>query len=160
MSENKIYSSKPKEFKLLALFMLISAVAWAATMMDFSNLGDNYMQPAGLTVIGLALFFLFWGYGNKNRRIVLSNDKIEYMNPKTTFSAKYSAITVVKSFRDMNKNTDNLVILTEEDTLSVSAAFFDRKLLIKCFQELNEIAKKNENIIVEDDRLWLEEKID
>lgn len=150
------YTSKPKEFKWLAGLLLISMLVWVVTIIDFQDLSANWEKASGLFVLAVALFYFFWSYGNKKRSIIITDNKVEYTNPKLHFSAKFEDIILVKSFQDVNKSTENLIVMTEDDTLSISSAFFDIEKLIDCYNKLITIAKNYDNITVEDDRAWAE----
>lgn len=156
MNEPMIFMSKPKEFKWMAFVVLIASFGWIASMMMKTDIRENPLQPLALGVFALAIFYFFWNYGNKKRSIEIYDDKIEYKNPKLAFSANFKDVLVIKTFQDVNRSTENLVILTEDDTLSVSTAFFDSDKLHECFFLLLEKARNFENIKIEDDRLWAE----
>ncbi len=93
--------------------------------------------------------------GTKKRKIVFSDEKLEYIAAKTQFAASYSEINLIKTFIDPANKSQNLLIFVDESRiLSVSSAFFPiekiqeayRELLLRCkhFIENNELTIDNE----------------
>jgi hypothetical protein len=152
----KVYESKPKEFRHLAILIMGFGIVYIFNTVDFAS--SNYLPVLlwGLFLI-LGIGYFFYSYGKKTRKIVVSDEKLEYFNPKLHFSVDLKDIILIKSFQEMKKSTENLIIMTEEETLSISSNFFDRILLVQCFRDLQEHFKDDKKIAIEDDRDWSNE---
>jgi hypothetical protein len=156
MEINKTYESKAKDFNWLGWAIIGFTAILVATKTDFFTKGSILLSIAGLLLgcLGGTLFIL---YGNRTRKIVLTEKAVKYFNPKLAFSVPYADMILIKSFRDLKKTTSELVILTEDESYTVASTFYDKTKLILCFRDLCEIAKNYPQIKIEDDRLWLEE---
>lgn len=149
----KIFESKPKEFYYLAILIIGFGLVYMLTVIDFSAPNSSVLVLWGsILIIAIGVFFI--SYGKKRRKIIVYDNKIEYYNPKLNFQADYKDIVLIKSFQEIKKTRENLIVMTEDKTLSVSSTFFDEQLLIECFRELLNKSKDYENITIEDDRLW------
>lgn len=158
----KEYVSKPKEFIYLATLILGFGVAYLLLKFDFSANNKDFMSLIWGFALFLALFLTFWSYGKKKRIIRIDEIGIEYYNPKLNFTANFSDIILVKSYQEMEKSTENLIVMTEDNTLSISTAFYEKAKLVDVFNSMIAIAPKYPNIKIEDDRLWeygAEEKV-
>lgn len=156
MNSSKTFESKAKDFNWLGW-----AIIGFSLMLVLINININSIKSiiasSIYTVLGIVLGFLFIKYGNIKRKIIISDEKVEYYNKKLSFTVKIEDIILIKSFQDVNKTTSELVILTENETYTVSSAFFEKSVLKQCFRELCNVASSFENIKIEDDRLWLED---
>ncbi|MEI6090097.1 MAG: hypothetical protein WCR42_06575 [bacterium] len=156
MGINKSYESKAKDFNWLGWAIIGFTALLVIMKTDFFTKGSILMALGGLVLGGLVgVFFIL--YGNRVRKIVLTDTGIKYFNPKLDFSVRYQDMILIKSFQDIKKTTSELVILTEDKSYSVASTFYDKTKLIQCFRDLCEIAKDYPQIKIEDDRLWLEE---
>ena len=148
------YSTKLKSFRYLSyLLLLISVTYLLSGIID----GDKQSLSESVSIGLLGIFaggFLFY-FAQKKRTIQIYDDKIEYLKPKIDFSANWDEVVLVKSFKEINKETENLIIMKkDDDILSISTAFFDRNKLISAYNDIRNLQKNNEKITFEDDRLW------
>jgi hypothetical protein len=150
----KEFSTKLKSFQLLAYIILLFSVAYIIN--DF-NPNDKESLSISISIGLLGLFasgFLFY-FGQKKRTIKLYNDKIEYVKSGIEYSADWKDVILVKSFKEIDRKTENLIIMTQDENIfSISTAFFDRDKLIACFNEIIKINSNRNNFTVEDDRDW------
>ena len=148
------YSTKLKSFGYLSLLIIIISVTY---MISGITSGYEKLLSQSVSIGLLGLFaggFLFY-FGQKKRTIQIYDDKIEYLKPKIDFSANWDEVVLVKSFKEINKETENLIIMKkDDDILSISTAFFDRNKLISAYNDIRNLQKNNEKITFEDDRLW------
>jgi len=156
MGINKSYESKAKDFNWLGWAIIGFTALLVIMKTDFFTKGSILMAIGGLAIGSLVgIFFIY--YGNRVRKIILTDNGIKYFNPKLAFSVHYKDMILIKSFQDIKKTTSELVILTEEQSFTVSSTSYEKAKLIQCFRDLCEIAKTYPQIKIEDDRLWLEE---
>jgi ABC-type transport system involved in multi-copper enzyme maturation permease subunit len=148
------YSTKLKSFRYLSyLLLLISVTYLLSGIID----GDKQSLSESVSIGLLGIFaggFLFY-FAQKKRTIQIYDDKIEYLKPKIDFSANWDDVVLVKSFKEINKETENLIIMKkDDDILSISTAFFDRNKLVSAYNDIRNLQKNNEKVTFEDDRLW------
>lgn len=148
------YSTKLKSFRYLSyLLLLISVTYLLSGIMD----GDKQSLSESVSIGLLGIFagsFLFY-FGQKKRTLQIFDDKIEYLKPQIDFSADWEDVVLVKSFKEMNKETENLIIMKKDDEiLSISTAFFEKDKLISAYNDIHSLQKNNEKITFEDDRQW------
>lgn len=150
------YSTKLKSFTYLAFLILVLSGSFLV-----SGIIDGDTQSLSESVSGgllglFAGFFLLY-FGNKKRTLVIYSDKIEYLKPEIDFESSWNDVVLVKSFQEMNKKSENLIIMTkDEQILSISTAFFDRDKLVSAFRDMKHLLKDRPEITFEDDRLWSE----
>lgn len=154
-NEPKVFSAKLKAFRFLSYLILAFSVVYIV------NSFKSY-EPEQLTgIVSGGLFALiiasfFWVIGKRERKIIVSDKGIEYLTQKKEFETTWDKLILIKSFREEKKETENLILLNEDETiLSISTAFFDRHILLDAFEYIVKKAEKYKNISVEDDRLWL-----
>lgn len=155
METSKSYISKAKEFVYIAWAIIGFSMLLILTKVDFSDKG-SILFAVGATILTVAVGALFISYGNRTRKIVLTAKGVEYYNPKLDFSVPYDKIILLKSFQDIKKTTSELVILTEDQSYTVASTFFKKEILVECFRDLCAKAKDYPEIVIEDDRLWLD----
>jgi hypothetical protein len=150
------YSTKLKSFKLLSILILsISIIYLLSGILD----GSKQVLTETVSISLLGIFggsFLFY-FGQKKRTIQIYDNKIEYLKPEINFSANWEDVILVKSFKELNRKTENLIIMTkDEELLSISTAFFDRDKLVAAFKDIKNNFSDKSNITFEDDRNWSE----
>lgn len=148
------YSTILKTFKYLAFLIFAFSIAYLLSgVLDGSKEALSKSVSAGLLGIGAGAFLLY--FGNKKRTITIYHDRIEYLKPKIDFEAKWDDVILVKSFQEISRKTENLVVMTnDERILSISTAFFDRDKLISAFRDIKNLLSNRDNITFEDDRQW------
>jgi len=120
---------------------------------DFQISPEILKQLSSVLIIGLAVGGFFLYFGNKKRTLIIYEDGIEYKESKVKFSANWSDVMLLKSFQEMGKSSSNLIIMKEdEETLTISSAFFKIEYLISAFNAVKSLNK--ENITIEDDLNW------
>jgi hypothetical protein len=148
------YSTKLKSFGYLAYLIIVLSIAYI-----LNGAIDGEKESLSIAVSGglLGLFaggFLLY-FSQKKRTLVIYNDKIEYLKPNVEFASSWDNIILVKSFQEMNRKTENLVIMTrDEEILSISTAFFDKDKLISAYRDIHKLLNGREGITFEDDRQW------
>ena len=148
------YSTKLKSFSYLAYLIIVLSIAYI-----INGAIDGDKESLSIAVSGglLGLFaggFLLY-FSQKKRTLVIYNDKIEYLKPKVEFTSSWDDIILVKSFQEMNRKTENLVIMTkDEEILSISTAFFDRDKLVSAYRDIHKLLNSRDDITFEDDRQW------
>lgn len=145
----KQYCVKLTSFKMIGWLIIIMGTLYFVN--NFSPNGDisNAISYFILIII-IGLFFLY--FGSKKRCLQIFEDRIIYKEATEKFNEKIEDIILLKSFQELNKNTTNLIIMTENNTLNISSAFFKEEYLKDAF-----IIIKNmnlENIKIEDDLDW------
>lgn len=149
------YSTKLKTFQYMAFIVLVFSFAYVLSEFNPSD-PESLSSSISMGILGLILSGFLFYFGSKTRIIKLYDDKIEYIKGKTEFSSDWNDIVLAKSFKEQNRNTENMILMTEnEQILDISTAFFDKKKLIECYNEIVEINKNRENFTIEDDRNWL-----
>lgn len=153
------YTTKLKSFQLLSFVIFIFTITYVINGI-IPGEEQSLSQPISYGILGLfAAGFLFY-FGQKKRSILIYNDRIEYRKTKSEFIANWSDIVLVKSFSEMGKKTESLILMTSDDELlTISSAFFDREKLISAFNKIVELNTGREDLTVEDDRNWLSESI-
>lgn len=153
----KEYKVKNTSFQLLAYILIVFAIAYMANSYGTGN--NNYFIESitgGLITLFAGILFLYLGY--KTKMIKIYQNGLEYLNHRVMFRIKWDEVAVVKSFQDRNKQTENLIIIADDDRLlDISTAFFNKDKLIEAFNQIIEIVKTKENITIEDDRLWIKQ---
>lgn len=149
----KEYSVKLKAFSLLANLIFIFSIAYMLNVMITGN-KDSISSALSLGILGLiAGLFLFY-FSRKKRTLHIYNDKIEYSKPKVEFSALWEDVVLIKTFKEVNKQSENLILMTKDESiLSISTAFFEREKLIAAFKDMKFLLA-DKNIRFEDDRDW------
>jgi hypothetical protein len=151
------YKVKNTYFQLLAYILIVFAIAYMVNSYGISD--KNYIFESitgGLIAFFAGLLFLY--LGSKTKTIKLYQNGLEYLIQRVMFRAKWDEIAVVKSFQDRNKQTENLIIITEDERLlDISTAFFNKEKLMEAFNQIIKIVKTKENITIEDDRLWIKD---
>lgn len=149
------YSTKLKSFSYLSFLIIVVSVSY---MISGIIEGDKESLSRAISGGLLGLFaggFIFY-FSQKKRTLSIYKDKIEYLKPKVEFSELWENIILVKSFKEINRKTENLVIMTsDERILSISTAFFEREKLIKAFREIHNLLMDKKEVTFEDDRDWL-----
>jgi hypothetical protein len=149
------YKVKLVAFQLLAYIIIVFAIAYMVNSYGTDN--NFYIKESiagGLISLFAGILFLY--LGSKTRTIKIYQNGLEYLNHRVMFRVKWDEIAVVKSFQDNSKQTENLIIITEDDRLlDISTAFFNKEKLIDAFNQIIGIVKTKENITIEDDRLWV-----
>ncbi|MBX3042760.1 MAG: hypothetical protein KIT33_12665 [Candidatus Kapabacteria bacterium] len=148
------YSTKLKSFSYLSFLIIVLSGAYLVSGLiagDKQSLSESV--SGGL--LGLFAGGFLYHFSRKKRTLKLYPDKIEYLKPQPEFTANWDDIILVKSFQEMNRRTENLVIMTkDEQVLSISTAFFDREKLINAFRDIQIILSERSGITFEDDRKW------
>ncbi len=146
----KEFCVKLTSFKLIGWLILLMGTLYLIT--NYSPSTDLYSSITFFIIISvIGLFFLY--FGNKKRCLLILKDKIIYKEAQEKFNETFDKIILIKSFQELNKSTTNLIIMTEDNTLSISSAFFKEDLLIDAFKTL-----KSMNLLdikFEDDLNWL-----
>lgn len=154
----KVFSVRLKTFKYLAYLIVIAGFAYVIDAVS-RNTPESLSGAFTYGLIVLIVGGFFFYFGRKERSFKFYEDRVEYWTSNNSFIAKWEDIALIKSFQEMGKTSEDLIIMKEnEETLSVSTAFFDKFVLNDVFKELVEVSKVNEHITIEDDRLWLENK--
>lgn len=154
----KEFTAKLKAFRYLSYLILVFSLVYIVN--SFRSYEPEQLSgiiSGGVFAIVIAAFF--WVIGKRERKIVVSEKGIEYISQKKQFDSSWDKIVLVQSYREENKETENLVVLNEDDTfLSVSTAFFDREIILDAFEYIVKKAKEHEHITIEDDRAWLKNR--
>ncbi|MFA5511786.1 MAG: hypothetical protein WC313_04985 [Candidatus Kapaibacterium sp.] len=148
------YSTTLKSFTYLSYLIIILSILYIVTgVMDGDKEALAQSFSGGLLGLFAGGFLNF--FGRKKRTLKISKEKVEYHNPKVVFSADIGDIVLVKSFKEMNRKTENLVVMTsDENILTISTAFFSRNKLISAFNDLKKLSTEYPDITFEDDRAW------
>ena len=154
-NEPKVFSAKLKAFRFLSYLILAFSVVYIVnSFRSFEPEQITGILSGGLFALVIAAFF--WVIGKRERKIIVSDNGIEYITQKKEFETTWDKLILIKSFREEKKETENMILLNEDDSfLSISTAFFDRHILLDAFEYIVQKAEDHDNITIEDDRLWL-----
>ena len=148
----KEFSSKPVYFTYLGILVLVFAITFAFNIIDF-KIEQKSILYVLISIVASGFFFFL---GNKKRKIIIDNNQFAYYSSNNPFIADLKDIIVIKSFQELGKSAENLIIIKEDESiLTISSAFFNIEELQKAFIHLNELAKNYPNISIEDDLNWL-----
>jgi hypothetical protein len=110
-------------------------------------------------IIGLLIALFFYYFGKKSRKISIFDDKLQYTQSNKTFSTSWDNLALVKSYQEDGKQSENLLIMTEDEQLvNISSAYFERLKLIAAYKDIYNFVSENfetNSITFEDDRNWL-----
>jgi hypothetical protein len=110
-------------------------------------------------IIGLLIALFFYYFGKKTRKISIFDDKLQYTQSNKTFSTSWENLALVKSYQEDGKQSENLLIMTEDEQLvNISSAYFERLKLIAAYKDIYNFVSENfetNSITFEDDRNWL-----
>ncbi len=149
----KEFSSKPVYFTYLGIMVLTFSITFALNIIDLKFVEQNSIFYVLLSLIASGFFFYL---GNKKRRLVVDENQIAYYSSNMPFVSPWKEIAVIKSFQEMGKSAENLVIIKEDDSiLTISSAFFNIEELQNAFIFIANIAKSHQSISIEDDLNWL-----
>lgn len=157
MSEvKKEYKTKLKTFQYLGILILIATAAYVLSFIDLDDpISKSKVFSYGALSAFVGAFFLYFGF--KERKLLIFNDKVEYHTSKLVFESTLDDLAMVKSFQEQGKNSENLILMKNNDEiLSISTAFFPKEYLISAFNELLKTDPKYE-ITFEDDLNWKKE---
>ena len=154
-NEPKVFSAKLKAFNYLSYLILAFSVVYIInSFRSYEPEQITGIVSGGIFALIIAAFF--WVIGKRERKIIVSDNGIEYISKKKEFETTWDKLILIKSYREEKKETENMILLNEDDSiLSISTAFFDRHVLLDAFEYIVKKAEEYENISVEDDRLWL-----
>lgn len=154
----KEYSTTLKSFKLMGFIILIFSLAYIINEYNPDS-KESLSLIISLGILAIIFSSFLFYFGQKKRTIKLFNDRIEYSKSKVEFDILWKEIILIKSFKEMNKSSENLVIMTKnEEIYTFSTAFFEREKLISCFNEIININLNREDFTIEDDRQWQNNK--
>lgn len=150
----KRYAVKLKAFQFLSYLIIIFSVAFIITASSIGNRNES-AQEIAYGVMGLIGGAFIYYFGRKERKFLIFSDRIEYWTSKVEFIGEWDNISLVKSYQEMGKKAEYLVIMREDErVLKISTAFFDRELLIQLFNDLIDISKDYKYMTIEDDLNW------
>jgi hypothetical protein len=149
------YKVKNSAFQMLAYILIVFGLAYMANSYGRGD-NNNFIESIAGGLIALSAGLLFLYLGSKTKAIKIYRNGLEYLNQRVLFRVKWDEVAVVKSFQDRNKETENMIIITEDERLlDISSAFFNKEKLIEAFNQIIEIVKTKETVTIEDDRLWI-----
>lgn len=152
----KTFSVKLKSFKYLAYLIFIFSIVYIINIVRLGT-QEAISDAISLGIIAVIFGGFFWYFGNKTRKFVFYEDRLEYHTSKKQFESSWENVNFVKTYREESKNSDNLVITTvNEEILTVSQAHFQADVLIRVLEEIVVFKDKyNPEIVIDDDRNWL-----
>lgn len=149
----KEFKVKLQSFTMIGWIIIVMGIAYfLGSSGDFSK---DYLQetlPGLIISLLFGVFFLF--FGNKSRKILIFEDRIEYIETKPKFTILWNDLILLKSFQEMGKASSNLILMTENESQSISSAFFKKDYLAESFNIIKELNKENVNLTIEDDLEW------
>ncbi len=157
--ENKTISIKLKSFTAIGILVISGSILLSLSAYFSNAQTEEYI----ISTLKTGLIFVFVGFllcymGTKTRSLIFSEEKMEYKTSKLIFSAKYNEINLLKTFRDTNNNSQNLLILIEKnDSLSLSSSFFQLEKLQEAYKEILmrcETHINNKELSIENDLNW------
>lgn len=152
------YTVKLTSFKYLSWVMAGISVIY---ILSGVTSGDQEKITEALSggIIGLLIALFFYYFGKKSRKISIFDDKLQYTQSNKTFSTSWDNLALVKSYQEDGKQSENLLIMTEDEQLvNISSAYFERLKLIAAYKDIYNFVSENfetNSITFEDDRNWL-----
>lgn len=152
------YTVKLTSFKYLSWVMAGISVIY---ILSGVTSGDQEKITEALSggIIGLLIALFFYYFGKKTRKISIFDDKLQYTQSNKTFSTSWENLALVKSYQEDGKQSENLLIMTEDEQLvNISSAYFERLKLIAAYKDIYNFVSENfetNSITFEDDRNWL-----
>jgi len=156
------YSVKLTSFKILGWIMALISLLY---IIDGVSSGNQDKITEALTggIVGLLISAFFFYFGKKSRTIRVFQDGVEYIQSNKVFIAYWENIALVKTFREDGKQSQSLVIMTEdEQIITISSAYFDLTKLKAAFNDIVDFINNKLNgntITIEDDCEWYIEKL-
>ncbi len=154
------YSVKLTSFKILGWIMVLISVLYIIDGMSSGN-QDKITESLTGGIVGLLISGVFFYFGKKTRTIRIFSDGIEYIQSNKVFSVEWDNIALIKTFRENGKQSENLVIMTEDEQLiNISSAYFDKLKLSAAFNDIVKFVNDEltlNTITIEDDCGWLKE---
>lgn len=154
----KRYGVRLKAFQYLSYIILVFSGVFLLDATTSANVAAN-ADRISIGIMGLIGGGFIFYFGRKQRKFLIFADRIEYWTSKCEFEATWNELELVKSFQELDKKPEYLVLMTSDNrVLKISTSFFDRELLIAVFLDLLAISKNNEFMTIEDDLAWSNEK--
>ncbi|MCO5251677.1 MAG: hypothetical protein M9949_09685 [Candidatus Kapabacteria bacterium] len=152
------YTVKLTSFKYLSWVMTGISVIY---ILSGVTSGDQEKITEALTggIIGLLIALFFYYFGKKSRTISMYDDKLQYTQSNKTFTTTWDNLALVKSYQEDGKQSENLIIMTEDERLiNISSAYFEKSKLISAYKDIYNFVNENfedNSVTFEDDRDWL-----
>ncbi len=151
------FVSKPVYFSYIGFLVLAFSLTFFFN--EFENIQDfnnNSLLYVLLSLIASSLFFFL---GSKKRIISFDDTGISYTSSNMPFIAKWDEIMLIKSFQELGKSPENLIIIKNNEELqTISSSFFNIDTLMTAFREICKESSKYPNITIEDDLKWNDSK--
>ena len=156
---NKIIDTNNKSFLMVGLLLIgIAIVLIANSAFQMASTTEYIYNNMHLGFVGIFVGIIFMLLGKKKKYILFEENEFTYKISKHTFSEKYTEINLIRTFKDQNNYSKNLMIYFDENkTLSFSSSFWSEEKLIDAYKEFVARSKnfidKNE-ITIENDLNW------
>ncbi len=149
------FVTKPVYFSYVGFLVLTFSLTFMFN--EINNLTDLKNNSFLYVLLSLLVSFLFFFLGNRKRIISINEEGFTYTSSNMPFIAKWEEIMLIKSFQELGKTSENLVIIKNNDELqTISSSFYNIDILQKAFRELCKESAKYPNITIEDDLNWNE----
>jgi hypothetical protein len=136
--QNKTISVSLDTFKYLGFLIIgVSLVLILNTFISINPTDNTVANNFTGGIVGVVIGILFLLLGNRKRRIIFFENKIEYITSKPVFTANYADINLIKTFINPSNKSENLMLFVDEyNVISFTSSFFSRENLIEVYQEL------------------------